>query len=129
MKLSPVDREALERALATAKAESAQERDRFDREVAERGWQWAAETAAYHCQDSALKLRPWQPPPCWIRDVEGDLAAGDDGISGRHAAALLTQRLLRAGLSRFEPDPLGALERAESTRRDERVGAGMGWAP
>jgi hypothetical protein len=123
MRLSPVDREALTRALKMARAESDLERERFDREVAERGWQHAAETAAYHCQDTALRLKPWQPPPCWIRDLEGDLAAGDDGVSGRYAAAKLTQRLLQAGLSRFEPDPLGALERqAESARRDERVG-------
>ena len=86
------------------------------------GWQWAAETAAYQCQDKALKLRPWQPPPCWIRDPDGDLAAGDDGIGGRYAAAKLTRRLLQAGLSRFEPDPVDALEAVESARRDERVG-------
>jgi hypothetical protein len=122
MRLSRIDREALTRALKMARAESEAERERFDREVAQRGWQHAAEAAAYHCQDRALKLRPWQPPPCWIRDLEGDLAAGDDGISGRYRAALLTQRLLRAGISRFEPDPLGALAQAESARRDERVG-------
>jgi len=117
--INSVDREALTRALEMARAESAQERERFDREITERGWQWAAETAAYHCQDSALKLRPWQPPPCWIRDLEAELAAGDDGIGGRYAAARLTQRLLRAGLSKFEPTPIAALEAAESARVGE----------
>jgi hypothetical protein len=119
--LSRVDREALDRALRMARAESVEEREHLDRVMAREGWQGAAESAVYHLQDRALKLRPWQPPPYWIRDLEGDLAAGDDGISGRYRAALLTQRLLRAGLSRFEPDPLGALERAESARRDDRV--------
>jgi hypothetical protein len=122
--LSRVDREALDRALRIARAESAEEAAHIDRLMAARGWQWAAESAVYHLQCKALRLRPWQPPPCWIRDLEGDLAAGDDGISGRYRAALLTQRLLRAGLSRFEPDPVAALERAESTRRDERVEGG-----
>ena len=37
---------------------------------------------------------------------------------GKRSAALLLQRLLDAGLSRWEPDPLGALARieAEATR-------------
>src|SRR5262245_6861821 len=124
MRLSRIDREALTRALKMARAESRQEREHIDRVLAEQGWQWAAQTAAYHCQDSRLHLQPWQPTPCWIRDLEGDLAAGNDGIGGRYAAALLTQRLLRAGLSRFEPDPVAALAQAESTRHDERVGVG-----
>ncbi len=64
MKLSKVDREALQRALAMARAESEQERAHIDRVLAEEGWREAAETAAYHLQDRALKLRPWQPPPC-----------------------------------------------------------------
>jgi hypothetical protein len=116
MRLSRVDREALRRALKMARAQSAEEAAYIDRIFANEGWQRAAESAVYHLQDRALKLRPWQPPPCWCRDPEGDLFAGNDGIGGRYAAALLTQRLLRAGLSRFEPDPLGAWERAEANR-------------
>jgi hypothetical protein len=114
--IAAVDREALARALKLAQAESEQEREHFDCMLIEKGWRWAAETAAYVRQSAALKLRPWQPPPCWIRDLEGDLAAGDDGISGRYAAAKLTRRLLAAGLSRFEPDPIAALEAAEAQR-------------
>ena len=125
MRLSRIDREALTRALKMARAESEQERGHIDRVLAQDGWQRAAETASYHCQGTRLRLRPWQPPPCWCRDPEGDLAAGNDGIGGRYAAALLTQRLLAAGLSRYEPDPIAALARqVESARRDERVGGG-----
>jgi hypothetical protein len=116
MRLSPVDREALTRALKMARAESDLERERFDREVAERGWQHAAETAAYHCQDAALKLRPWQTPPCWLctdDDVAAALAMPHDQ-SGYRAAGELVQRLLAAGLSRYEPDPIAALEAAEA---------------
>jgi hypothetical protein len=54
-KLTQSDREALQRALAMARAESEQERAHIDRELAEQGWQHAAET--YHCQDSALRLK------------------------------------------------------------------------
>jgi hypothetical protein len=38
---------------------------------------------------------------------------------GHHPEEIaLRQRLLAAGLSLFEPDPLGALTQAESARRD-----------
>jgi hypothetical protein len=67
--LTEADHEALERALATAQGESEDERKRFDWMLTEKGWRWAAETAAYVRQSAALKLRPWEPPPCWIRDV------------------------------------------------------------
>jgi hypothetical protein len=35
---------------------------------------------------------------------------------GRRAAAELLRRLLAAGLSRYEPDPVNALERLEAER-------------
>jgi hypothetical protein len=109
-RLSPIDREALERALARVQAESEEERDRFDRMLGGSGWQWAAESAAYHCQIAALKLKPWQAPPA---HVHGDEI--DPSVYGcKPGEVALKRRLLAAGLSRFEPDPLGALERAES---------------
>jgi hypothetical protein len=58
-------------------------------------------------------LKPWQSPPCWIDDLEGALAAGDDGILGDYAGATLLRRMLDWGLSRFEPDPVAALKRAQ----------------
>ena len=45
----------------------------------------------------------------------------DDGlgpVGGRKAAAELLRRLLAAGLSRFEPDRLSALERVEQAARE-----------
>jgi hypothetical protein len=117
MKLTKADRDALRRALEMARAGSEEEREHIDRVLAEDGWQRAAETAAYHCQDDALRLKPWQPPPAWIRNLQRDLATGDDGIRGRYAAAKLVQRLLARGLSRFEPDPLRALAEVEAAAR------------
>jgi len=114
--LSRADRDALWRALTIARAESDEERAHLDHIEGRSGWQEAAESAVYHLQCRALRLRPWEPPPSWIRDLEADLAAGDDGVSGRYRAARLTQRLLAAGLSRFEPDPLAALAQAEDAR-------------
>jgi hypothetical protein len=109
------DREALKRAFDLASAESEEERAHIERIRAEDGWQRAAETAAYHLQDHALGLQPWQPPPCWIRgNPDSHLAGADDGIMGWHAAAKLVQRLLACGLSRFEPNPERALATAEA---------------
>jgi hypothetical protein len=115
--LSATDREALERALRIGRALSFEERDYLDYVLREDGWQRAAEAAVYRQQDAALRLRPWQSPPCCIDPDEVDdiLAAGDDGVQGQFAAARLVQRLLRAGLSQFEPDPLAALEAAKRT--------------
>jgi hypothetical protein len=99
--LSKVDREALERALAIEMASDEPGRR-------EQGGDWiaAARTAAYTCQRRALQLRPWQSPPCY-----GDTSPGHDG----HAdAAVLLKRLLACGLSRYEPDPLGALAAIEA---------------
>ncbi len=60
-------------------------------------------------------------PPCWLRDdryVQAALSMPHD-LSGRREAGEIVQRLLAAGLSRYEFDPLGALARreAERTRR------------
>jgi hypothetical protein len=115
-KLTRADQEALQRAIDIARAQSAEERAHIDRELAEDGWQHAAETAAYHCQDSALRLKPWQTPPCWLRTdaaVQVALLTPPPDVRGRQMAAELVQELLAAGLSRFEPDPLRALAKAD----------------
>jgi len=81
----------------------------------EEGFEEAGLTAAYSQQVKNLHLRPWQSPPCWIdpADVEDIIAAGpgEDDTHGRYDAARLLKRMLAAGLSRFEPDPAGALLR------------------
>ena len=49
--------------------------------------------------------------------MEATLAAGDDGILGKYAAATLLKRMLDAGLSIYEPDPIDALERTKRTKK------------
>jgi hypothetical protein len=120
------DQEALQRALELARAQSPQECAHIERELAEDGWQHAAETAAYHCQDRELRLKPWQTPPCWLRtdaDVKAALATPPPDLKGRRFAAELVQQLLAAGLSRYEPDPLRALAKADkaATKREPAV--------
>jgi hypothetical protein len=109
--LREVDREAPERAIATVRARSEQERERLDEILASEGWRRGGERAAYDCQDSALKLKPWQAPPCWLRtDADTEVAlAGPDEIHGWKRAARLVRKLeagscgavaLRAGPAR-----------------------------
>jgi hypothetical protein len=107
--LSAIDVEALTRSFELGCRESTAYRLHLTAIEAQRGWRFAAESASYHFQIRTLKLRPWQPPPSWVRDIEGSLEAGDDGIGGWYTATKLAQRLLAAGLSLYEPDPPTAL--------------------
>jgi hypothetical protein len=106
--LSPIDQDALTRALEIARAGSVQERERFDDIEAQHGWREAAERAAYSRQVKVLGLRPWQCPPC---DSSDEVGAGYGRSRGE---VLLRKRMLAAGLSRFEPDPITALEKIAS---------------
>jgi hypothetical protein len=76
-------------------------------------WEDAACGAAYHYQFERLCTRPWHCVPIYA-DLPHTLAQDDFDGSNKFALDLL-RRLLAAGLSRFKPDVLGALERAEAT--------------
>lgn len=66
-------------------------------------WEDAAQSAAYSCQIAALKLKPWETPPCF---------ADEDGAD---PGDVLLRKMLAAKISRWHPDPLAALaERAAS---------------
>lgn len=111
--MKPVDRDAFKRAIEMIRAESPSRRAQIDDKLAREGFEQAGQFAAYHGQVSTLRLKPWQPPPMYA-DPRG--VGPDDGIMGYRAAELLLQRLLAAGLSRFEPDPVAALRRVEPER-------------
>jgi hypothetical protein len=101
--LDEVDLDALNRCLEIAK------RDRETRELmAEKPVTEAMETAVYLCQHSALNLKTWQEPPC----VEDE----DDPDPRDPDAQKLLRELLQAGISRFEPDPIAALQRVKRRR-------------
>jgi hypothetical protein len=51
-----------------------------------------------------------------VRRLLDDQDGADGPIFGRRAAAELLRRMLAAGLSRYEPDPIAALEAAERVR-------------
>jgi hypothetical protein len=103
-KVSKVDREALKRALVLAKASDERGRREQIESMQERDWFEAAHFAAYHCQVNALQLRPWQSPPLYGRDAD---------------AAVLLRKLLDAGLSRYEPNPVAALAAIEARAQND----------
>jgi hypothetical protein len=111
--MNEIDRDAFERAIAQMRSDSADSRELIDAISAKPGFEQAGETAAYHCQCKALRLKPWQSPPMYAAPR---LDGPDDGSAGWKVAEQLAHRLLAAGLSRYEPDPLGALERNERER-------------
>ena len=67
-----------------------------------------AMSAALHCQMTSLGLKPWMSPPMWAH-IERP-TVDEEG-------AALLKRLLDAGLSPFEPDPVAACEAAEAEQR------------
>jgi hypothetical protein len=62
--------------------------------------------AANLVQSRALNLKPWEEPPC---------AASEHGVDRDPQAQALLKKMLAAGLSRFEPNPLAALRKRKRT--------------
>jgi hypothetical protein len=110
--MSEADVDALERAMEMARLEPGRG-EQLDSKLKDEPWEDVARFAAYCCQCNNLQLQPHQSPPCWIYDLVKIINAGDDGIIGDYAAARLLQRMLNAGLSRYEPDPERALAKAK----------------
>jgi hypothetical protein len=70
--------------------------------VHEDGFEYAAKFCSSLLQRRHLQLRPWQRPPC--------RSEPHDGSEGGQLLA----RMLAAGVSRYEPNPLAALEGASN---------------
>jgi hypothetical protein len=105
-----VDRDALTRALDMANTLDPIIASAVAATLKSETWEAAARYAVYHLQMKSLRLRPWQAPPC-NSDDEIDPA----GLSGgRREEVALRQRMLAAGLSQYEPDPIAALAEAEA---------------
>jgi hypothetical protein len=114
--MNKLDRDAFARAIAQMQAEDAGSHGRqlIDALLAKgQSFEETGETAAYYCQCKALHLKPWQSPPMYAAPR---LDGPDDGSAGWKQAELLAYRLRAANLSKYEPDVLGALERAERER-------------
>ena len=95
MMVTKLDREALARSMEIA-MRNPKLAAQLDDQLKERPWLEVAEFASYCCQVDSLNLLPHQSPPCGFIGNDPD-------------AADLLRRLLDAGLSRYEPDPIAAL--------------------
>jgi hypothetical protein len=69
--------------------------------LAHEPWEDVAKFAAACAQSRALKLLPWEMPPCG-----GDSKHHPDPAAHR-------QQMLDAGVSRWHPDPMQALEKVQ----------------
>ena len=102
--LDDLDRDALERAMHMAQRRPLHA-ERLRQKLEDELWFAVAGFASNCCQCELLNLKPWQGPPC--RASEDDLSPGDAD------AQKMLRKMLAAGISRYEPDPLAALERAK----------------
>ena len=104
--LDAVDRDALERAMQIAQRDPLR-KEQLQSKLEDEEWTETATFAAYSCQIESLSLKPWQSPPCQIDEDadEPDNAEREPDTVGRK----LLRQMLRAGVSRYDPDPLAAL--------------------
>ena len=112
MNPNSTEKEALARAVKLYRAQSPPAPKQVDEMLRDDPWQEVAEFCAYACENRLLRLQPWRDPPC-IASLDNLTKPHGDQRGERESAEWL-RRLLDAGLSRFEPDPLAAIERVEA---------------
>jgi len=105
-----IDRDAFARAIAIYRRERHGGDEHIRSKIAEEGFEVAGRFAAYWCQSRNLKLALCEFPPAWLAGVD-DIEGPD--FKRKPQAAKLLRRLLDAGRSKFEPDPIAALERVK----------------
>jgi hypothetical protein len=106
-----IDKAAMQRAIEMLRGRGGEDRRQIEEMLSERGFAEAGPFAAYSLQCSRLALKPWMAPPCHAHE-EVELTDCDDSYGNRRAEVELLRRLLAAGLSRWEPDPVAALKKA-----------------
>jgi hypothetical protein len=118
--LDPADAEAFTRAIELYRGLGRDRSEQVDHWLKCDGWLQAARYCAANCQKSLVRPRLWLELPMYIEpsDIEGIIARGPDR-GGKYQAARILRRMLRAGLSRYEPEPLKAL----ATRRAQQPAA------
>jgi hypothetical protein len=102
-RIKPLDRDALERCLALARESDPLRAEQIDDKLRSEPWFEVADFACYVVQRRSLHLKPWEMPP-------SSAEPNEDSPEGE-----LLRRMLAAGLSRYEPDPIAALNAASPT--------------
>ena len=111
--LDDADRDALERAMEIARRDPGRA-EQLRAMLEDDEWVEVAEFFSYSLQIQSLSLKPWQSPPCHI-DENAD-APDDADCEPNTVGRKLLRQMLRAGISRFDPDPLAALRRVKRRR-------------
>jgi hypothetical protein len=101
-----IDRDAMQRAIDWVLRERPEYRENIEQRLKREGFEQAGQFAVYVAQDTTLRLKPWECTPSSIW-----------GYSDQSAAIALRDRLLAAGLSVDEPNPIEALAKAERNSR------------
>jgi hypothetical protein len=117
-----LDRGALTLALRMERDRSPDDARRTAEALAKgEAWEDLAKSAAYALQCASLRLKPWEAPPCHTRGEIPDPAL----YGSRPGEIKLRERMKRAGVSVWHPDPRTALAGAEGAAalRHSRDGA------
>ena len=104
MTLSPIDREALERSIVIARRDPAYAKSIDSKLAAGDDWFDVAVGASYHVQ---MLISIWPLGRARLFLLTSRTPRRDE------VAAELLDRLIKCGISRFEPDPLEALKERE----------------
>ena len=78
-------------------------------------WIELATYLAVHAQVQALGLRPWETVPCQTENCD-DAHINPNGWGNRPDEVALLRKMIRLGISIYEPDPPAAISRAEHGR-------------
>ena len=105
MQLTKDDLDAMARSIAWVRQHRPDHAGQIDAKIRCEGAEAAAEFAACIAQSANLKLRPWETSPSHPWGIFCD------------GAIDLRDRLLAAGLSIYEPNPMQALAEAERKQR------------
>lgn len=114
--MTPIDRDALQRAYDIARKDPKQRRWIEARLAEGADWEEVAQSCACNCQHDSLHLPPWAMPPLSYYRANNPEAAklksyGDP--SGAREAVEILNRMLALHLSMYEPSPLDAIGEAE----------------
>jgi hypothetical protein len=114
--LTDLDRAALERCIPVARGIEPIISRAISDILARDGWEEAAHYACHYCQVTSLNLMPFETPPAHMNLAAGLRLPFNSKNRERESAELL-KRMLAAGVSKYEPDPLSALKQAEQRQQ------------
>ena len=112
------DRDALDQCIRLVLDEGPDESHVVREYLKENDWWGAASQACYHRQIDHLQLDA-ESPPCWIDENEIDqiIARGPGNHNNDYSGALLLQKMLALGVSKWQPQPIDAVAAAQHKRK------------